>query len=212
MNERILNRFLALNYPVKVSWLEEDSLFVAEFLDLPGCSAYGKTVEEAYQEAQTAKKEWLRLTIEQGIPIPTPSKSYEHSGRVLLRLPTSLHSLLADRASTRGTSLNQYMVHLLSAGVVNDSLERQLDDLASQIRELKFQISRLVARTSAVLSELNLTKIQVNTGMARVYGIPTRSVIVSNVLNEEGAVGRIERSITDVADYTIASRVPETFQ
>src|SRR6266542_1516279 len=115
-----------LDYPVKIEYDEEDSLFVAEFLDLPGCSATGSTVAEAYERAQDSKAEWLRLTLEQGLPIPKPSKTEDYSGRILLRLPVSLHAMLADRARTNGVSLNQYLVHLLSAGAVGDQVGHKI--------------------------------------------------------------------------------------
>jgi predicted RNase H-like HicB family nuclease len=66
-----------LNYPVRIEYDEEDGLFIADFLDLPGCSATGSTVTEAYERAQEAKAEWLRLTAEQGLPIPKPSRTQD---------------------------------------------------------------------------------------------------------------------------------------
>ena len=33
-----------MNYPVKIEFDEEDGLYIAEFPDLPGCSAPGSSV------------------------------------------------------------------------------------------------------------------------------------------------------------------------
>jgi antitoxin HicB len=118
-------------------------LYIAEFLDLPGCSASGATVEEAYQRAQTAKQEWLRLSQEQGLPIPKPSRADEYSGRFLLRLPPSLHAILAERAKLQASSLNQYAVHLLSGAVVGDSVSTQIDHLKTKVAGLELQLRQL---------------------------------------------------------------------
>lgn len=98
----------AVDYPVRIEYDRDDALYVAEFLDLPGCSATGATASEAYERAQSAKIEWLRVALEQDLPIPRPSRTGEYSGRILVRLPASLHANLADRARVNGISLNQY--------------------------------------------------------------------------------------------------------
>ncbi len=136
MNAESLERLKALNYPLKLEFDEEDKLFIAEFLDLPGCSASGETVEEAYRRAQEAKEEWLRVTLEQGLPIPKPSMSQEYSGRILVRLPASLHGMLSNRAQLHGASLNQFIVHLLSAAAVGDEVSTKIDELRAYVSKL----------------------------------------------------------------------------
>ena len=49
-----------------------------------------------------------------GNEIPLPSYPEEHSGRLLLRLPKSLHRQLAESAKQDGVSINQYILMLLS--------------------------------------------------------------------------------------------------
>jgi antitoxin HicB len=157
------------NYPVKIDFDEQDKVYIAEFLDLPGCSATGGTVEEAYQRAQTAKQEWLRLSSEQGLPIPKPSRTGEYSGRFLLRLPPSLHAMLADRAKLQGSSLNQYAVHLLSGAVVGDSVSTQIDQLKRKVAGLEMHISQLsrsfeLSRPAVTQQALNGMPVTVSTG------------------------------------------------
>jgi len=142
MNSNSLEDLQALDYPVKIEYDKEDGLFVAEFLDLPGCSAAGSTVAEAYETAQQAKAEWLRVTLEQGLPVPKPSKTRDFSGRILVRLPVSLHATLVDRARINGSSLNQYIVHLLSAGAVGHQISSQLETVTGHLQEM---VSRLDA-------------------------------------------------------------------
>jgi hypothetical protein len=48
------------------------------------------------------------------------AKESTHSGRLLLRMPRSLHAQLAARADDAGTSLNQYIVETLSAALAGE--------------------------------------------------------------------------------------------
>jgi antitoxin HicB len=140
MNTKSLEDLKALDYPVRIEYDREDSLYVATFVDLPGCSAPGPTVTKAYARAQQAKAEWLRVALEQGLPIPNPSKTGEYSGRILVRLPASLHAMLAGRARSNGASLNQYIVQLLSAGAVGEAVGSRLEALAGRLQEILFQV------------------------------------------------------------------------
>lgn len=143
MSDQTLEQLKAEKYPVKIFFDENDGVYVAEYLDLPGCSAYGDTVEDAYRGAEEAKAEWLRVTLEQGLPIPKPSKPEEYSGRILVRVPSSLHAALVDKASLHGASLNQYIVHLLSGAVVGDTANLELDELGNKVAQLEWRIAEL---------------------------------------------------------------------
>ena len=149
MSNNNSEEFNALDYPIKMEFDAEDSLFTVEFLDLPGCSAQGATVAEAYDHAQKAKAEWIRLTLKQGLPIPKPSKSGEFSGRILVRMPEALHAMLASRARINNTSLNQYIVHLLSAGAIGEEFSRKIEILADQVQRLEERITAGFARSAA---------------------------------------------------------------
>ncbi len=43
-----------------------------------------------------------------------PMAQPEYSGRILVRVPKSLHKRLIERAKVEGVSLNQYILYLLS--------------------------------------------------------------------------------------------------
>lgn len=141
MSTSSLEDVKALDYPVRIEYDDEDGLFVADFVDLPGCSATGSTVPEAYERAQEAKVEWLRVTLEQGLPVPMPSKTRGYGGRILVRLPVSLHAILADRARINGVSLNQYLVHLLSAGAMGDQVTSKLEAVTGRLRNIENRLA-----------------------------------------------------------------------
>ena len=46
--------------------------YVAEIPELPGCMSHGSTVEEARQNLEDAKREYLEALQERGLPIPVP--------------------------------------------------------------------------------------------------------------------------------------------
>ncbi len=104
-------------YPAQVFFSEEDEGFIAIAPDLPGCSAFGATQEEALAELQVAIDVWRGAAAKAGNPIPPPSKPQADplpSGKVLVRMPRSLHGQLIDRAKAENVSLNQLIVHVLS--------------------------------------------------------------------------------------------------
>lgn len=61
-----------LKYKITVRPLpvEEGGGYLAEFPDLTGCMADGKTIEEALHEAEDALEAWLATAKEFGDPIP----------------------------------------------------------------------------------------------------------------------------------------------
>jgi predicted RNase H-like HicB family nuclease len=59
-------------YEVIIYWSEEDSAFIAEVPELPGCVAHGETQAGALTNAQDAIRLWLDTAKEFGDPVPEP--------------------------------------------------------------------------------------------------------------------------------------------
>ena len=59
-----------MNYPVEIFWSEEDGGFIAIHPDLPGCSAFGETEEEALIELKDAAVVWIEAMRAANNPIP----------------------------------------------------------------------------------------------------------------------------------------------
>jgi predicted RNase H-like HicB family nuclease len=93
---------------------EADGTFRGEILELPGCLATGDTQEEALSELERAAKSWLEAALESNQAIPAPLDSNEYSGRLVLRLPRSLHKKAARLAERDRVSLNQFIVAALA--------------------------------------------------------------------------------------------------
>lgn len=60
-------------YSVIIQWSDEDHAYIARVPELPGCSAWGTTYDEALAEAQTAMQLWLRTAREFERAIPDPA-------------------------------------------------------------------------------------------------------------------------------------------
>lgn len=101
-------------YPSEIFWSEEDEGYIALARDLPGCSAFGSSKEEAIGELRAAVSAWIEAAKSAGNPIPPPSSRPEFSGKFVVRMPKTLHGELAARAAEEGVSLNQFVVYLLS--------------------------------------------------------------------------------------------------
>ncbi len=111
-----LEYYQGLEYSLNII-ADPDGGYVAVFPDLPGCMTQGETLEEAIEMAQDARIGWIECEYDRDPhDIPMPSYPVEYSGRFNVRIPKSLHHLLADAAERDSVSLNQYVVMLLARG------------------------------------------------------------------------------------------------
>ena len=85
--------------------------------ELPGCEAHGATPARAAAAAQEAIERWIVQARAEGREVPPPGAAASHSGRLLVRMPRSLHAELTRASEREGTSLNAYIVAVLSASV-----------------------------------------------------------------------------------------------
>lgn len=135
--DRPLSFYLGLNYPVTF-YPDDDGGFTVEIADLPGCITQGDNLKEAAEMIDDARKLWIESTYEDNAPIPMPSTEVEYSGKTMLRMPKYLHERLAEAAKNEETSLNQYIVSLLSernALRTVELLQSKLDELRQQSQE-----------------------------------------------------------------------------
>lgn len=63
----------AQRYPARVFYSEEDQGFIALAPDLPGCSAFGDTQEQAVAELRDAIDAWQIAARAAGNPVPEPT-------------------------------------------------------------------------------------------------------------------------------------------
>jgi len=117
MTNKKLDYYLGLPYKYTIYPAEEGG-YVIEIPDLPGCISQGETAEEALVMIEDAKRGWLEVSLDQGIEITEPSRlRSDFSGKFNIRVPKSLHKVLADKAKEENISLNQFILYQLSQGV-----------------------------------------------------------------------------------------------
>ena len=111
---KAIDYYLKLPYKLEIVPDIDEGGFVARYPELPGCITVGDTLESVVKNLNDAKIEWITAALEDGNTIPEPSTYDDYSGQFKLRLPKSLHKLLADQSKKEGVSMNQYCVYLLS--------------------------------------------------------------------------------------------------
>ena len=111
---KTLNDYMSMSYRMEVIEDKTEGGFVVSYPDLPGCITCGETVESAISNALDAKKAWLEAALEEGVEIHEPDSLEDYSGQFKLRIPRSLHRLLAEHSQREGISMTQYCVNLLS--------------------------------------------------------------------------------------------------
>ena len=111
---KTIDYYLNLPYKLEIVPDMDEGGFAARYPELPGCITVGDTLEAVVKNVNDAKIEWITASLEDGNTIPEPSSYDDYSGQFKLRLPKSLHKLLADQSKEEGVSMNQYCVYLLS--------------------------------------------------------------------------------------------------
>lgn len=144
-----LDFYLNLHYPVTIH-ADPDGGFVAEIEELSGCMTQGETLEEVFEAIEDARCGWIQVAYEDGQSIPLPRDVEEYSGKILVRIPKSLHRALARTAKWEGVSLNQYIASLLATGVQGDVAKEKMDTILRKIQLLaQPRIDILFARFGA---------------------------------------------------------------
>jgi hypothetical protein len=70
-------------------------------------------------------------------PDPLEAVEHSHSGRLLLRMPKSLHAQLAARSDRDGVSLNHWIVNALSRALLSEEPPAADPQLQMVPRELR---------------------------------------------------------------------------
>jgi antitoxin HicB len=119
MANKNLEYYMKLPYTatVKRGTGDGQEYWIARVLELPHCMTHGATPEEAIRDIEDAKLEWLKSNLEDGLPIPEPTR---YTGQYHLRMPPSLHEALALKSESEDVSLNQFMITALARAVGQD--------------------------------------------------------------------------------------------
>ena len=97
--------------------------FMFTMPDIPGVLADGATELEALADGREAFIATVSALVDMGQEVPAPAFSMEDftpasaSGKLLARLPRSMHRQLTARAKTEGVSLNALVLAFIAEGL-----------------------------------------------------------------------------------------------
>lgn len=98
----------------------------------------GETPQEAFDSLETAKRERFIEYLEKGVEIPEPEEEKEeYSGCFIVRSPKVLHRQLVAAAKQNHTSLNQYVIFLLSTNLHLDMQQTRFDTIIEELNTMK---------------------------------------------------------------------------
>ena len=115
----VIERLMSLPYH-RVIEADPEGTYSARVLEFDGCFSGGGTPAEAAVSLDEAMALWLDGELRARRAIPEPWGSREYSGRLVLRLPRSLHQRSAERAHIEEISLNQLLVAAIAEYVGSD--------------------------------------------------------------------------------------------
>jgi predicted HicB family RNase H-like nuclease len=100
-------------YTYREEWSEEDEAYIARCLEFPSLAAHGQSPELALKELRSVVASVVKELSRSGERLPVPLGSRVYSGKLVLRLPKSVHREAAIRAAEEGVSLNQFLLSRL---------------------------------------------------------------------------------------------------
>ena len=114
-----VDRYLDLPYHITLvqGGEGEDGKWIAAADELPDCTSRADGAEEAIAGLKDAMAAWIAAALREGRDIPEPRSEATPSGRLLLRMPRTLHAALTKAAERENVSLNQFITDSLASDV-----------------------------------------------------------------------------------------------
>jgi antitoxin HicB len=114
-----VDRYLDLPYHITLvqDGEEDGGKWMAAAEELPDCASRADTAEAAIAGLKGAMASWIDAALKEGRDIPEPRSEATPSGRLLLRMPRTLHAALTKAAERENVSLNQFITDSLASVV-----------------------------------------------------------------------------------------------
>jgi predicted HicB family RNase H-like nuclease len=103
------------HYTYRVTWSAEDSEHVGLCAEFPSLSWLAPSPEKALSGIRRVVAEVVDDLKASGEPVPDALAEKTYSGRLLVRIPASVHRTLATEAAEQGISLNRLVSAKLTA-------------------------------------------------------------------------------------------------
>ncbi len=101
------------HYPRVIEWSEEDSCFVGTSPGLLLGGVHGNDPLQVASQLELAIQDALDILLQQQKTPPKEISTKDFSGKFVLRVPQSLHQMLALHAASQGISLNSLCEQVL---------------------------------------------------------------------------------------------------
>jgi antitoxin HicB len=117
--EKTVDDYMRLPYQLTLVRDEGDGKWgwVARVEEIPGCTTRARTPQEAASRVTRLLSGWIAEAIQEGREVPEPKSAEGYSGRLLLRMPQTLHGELTRFAEREQVSLNQFITDVLAGAV-----------------------------------------------------------------------------------------------
>ena len=102
-------RRISDNYIKVVEWSEEDQCYVGTAPGLIIGGVHGKSQEKVFKELCVVIEEAVATLRKEGKPLPPETANKDFSGKIALRIPSSLHKKIAIKAQQCGESINRFI-------------------------------------------------------------------------------------------------------
>jgi len=111
---------LPWHYCTEASEWEGEKGYWVSVAELPDCSTFTNRLEDGLVLMPRLLKEYLAVALKSSAKIPLPDQAQESilAGKLLLRLPASLHLGIKNAAKREGTSINQFAMKALAEAVI----------------------------------------------------------------------------------------------
>jgi antitoxin HicB len=119
MTDDAVRHYLSLPYRIELTrdGADGERPWRAAIEDLPGLEVRGSTPPDAVARIPAAIAEWVANAQAEGREVPEPRDVRAYSGKLLLRMPQSLHAEVALAAERDQVSLNAYINALVASAV-----------------------------------------------------------------------------------------------
>lgn len=111
---KTVDEYMKMAYRMEIVKDENEDSYIVSFPDLKGCLTCGNTPDEAFKNAEDAKRKWIQAALEDGYDIPEPRRLEDYSGQFKIRIPKTLHRELVLKAKEEGVSMNQLCLYALT--------------------------------------------------------------------------------------------------
>lgn len=125
-----MKTIVAEDYKIEVMKAPDDQGGYLAYIPQLDCWGDGETSMEAMKEVIEVAQDMIDIALEEGMKLPIPNTykpEDEYSGKLLVRLPKYLHSMVAKTAEEENCSINQLIQSYIAIGIGKNFGEKTIN-------------------------------------------------------------------------------------